>query len=241
VSRATDEIACALRFLTRLPLPAGTGPVRFGAAAFPIVGLLLGLGGLLVDALVAPLPGQLRDVVVLAVWAWVTGAIHYDGLADTVDAIGVAGSDERLRVMRDGAVGVFAVLSLVLVVAAELGALGALRGGARAGALISTPVLGRWAMVMTGAGATSARAEGLGADFTREVGRGDLVAASLFAILVLLGVAGPLGGLALLLVACEAAALRRLATSAFGGVTGDVIGASGVLAETLGLVVWASR
>jgi adenosylcobinamide-GDP ribazoletransferase len=241
VRRAVDELVCALRFLTRLPLPAQSGPARFGAAAFPVVGLLLGAAGLAVDRLAAPLPGAVRDVVVLAAWAWMTGAIHYDGLADTLDAVGVTGREERLRVMRDGTVGVFAVLSLVLIVAIELGALGELRGGARTGAILAAPVLGRWAMVATGARASSARAEGLGAAFAREVGHRELAVATLLAVFVLVSAAGAGGALACFLVGVGAAVLRRLAASAFGGVTGDVIGASGVLAEALGLVVLASR
>jgi adenosylcobinamide-GDP ribazoletransferase len=236
-----DELVCALRFLTRLPLVAPTAPARFGAAAFPVVGLVLGAAGVAVDRLAAPLPGTVRDVVVLATWAWMTGAIHYDGLADTLDALGVSGREERLRVMRDGTVGAFAVLSLVLIVAAELAALGELDGGARTGALLAAPVLGRWAMVATGARAPSARAEGLGAAFSREVGRRDLAVATLLAFFVPVLAAGARGVVACLLVAVGAAALRRIAASAFGGVTGDVIGASGVLAETLSLVVLATR
>jgi adenosylcobinamide-GDP ribazoletransferase len=236
----TDDLLAALRFLTRLPLPAGATPHGFGAGVFPLVGLALGAVALIVDRLAAPLPAAGRDVLVLAVWAWMTGAIHYDGLADTFDALGVSGRDERLRVMRDGAVGVFAVLAVVLVVAAELAALGELRGGGRAGALLIAPVLGRWAMVATGADASSARPEGLGAAFAREVGRGDLAVATVATLLLAAAIAGARGGLAWLVVAVEAVALRRFATSAFGGVTGDVIGAAGVLAETLSLVVAAS-
>jgi adenosylcobinamide-GDP ribazoletransferase len=241
VSHAADELVCALRFLTRAPLPAPAASARFGAAAFPVVGLLLGVAALVVDRLASPLPAAVRDVAVLAAWAWMTGAIHYDGLADTLDALGVTGREERLRIMREGAVGVFAALSLVLIVAAELAALGELRGDARAGALLAAPVLGRWAMVATGACAPCARSEGLGAAFAREVGRRDLAVATLLTVLVLVSAGGARGVVACVLVGLGAAALRRLATSAFGGVTGDVIGASGVLAETLGLVVLASR
>jgi adenosylcobinamide-GDP ribazoletransferase len=235
------ELLAALRFLTRFPLPAGATPPGFGASAFPLVGLALGAAALIVDRLAAPLPAAVRDVLVLAAWAWMTGAIHYDGLADTFDALGVSGREERLRVMRDGAVGVFAVLAVVLVVATELAALGELRGGARGAALLLAPVLGRWAMVAAGAQAPSARPEGLGAAFAREVGRRDLVVATVTALLVTAAIADGRGGLAWLAVAAEAVALRRFAASAFGGVTGDLIGAAGVLAETLSLVVAASR
>ena len=90
MSRLTDELLAALRFLTRLPLPGRATPHGFGAGAFPLVGLVLGGMALVVDRLTAPLPYAVRDVLVLAVWAWMTGAIHYDGLADTFDALGVS-------------------------------------------------------------------------------------------------------------------------------------------------------
>jgi adenosylcobinamide-GDP ribazoletransferase len=241
LSRLVNELLAALRFLTRLPVPGAAKPRGFGAATFPIVGLVLGGVALFVDRLAAPFPAAVRDVLVLAVWAWITGAIHYDGLADTFDALGVSDREERLRVMRDGAVGVFAVLAVAFVVAAELAALAELRGRARAGALLVAPVLGRWAMVATGAAAPSARPEGLGAAFAREVGRRDLATATLAALLLTVAIAGARGGLVLLVVAVEAVALRRFATSAFGGVTGDVIGAAGVIAETLTLMMLAIR
>jgi len=95
--------------------------------------------------------------------------------------------------------------------------------------------------VATGAAAPSARPEGLGAAFAREVGRRDLATATLAALLLTVAIAGARGGLVLLVVAVEAVALRRFATSAFGGVTGDVIGAAGVIAETLTLMMLAIR
>jgi len=51
--RAGRELAAAARFLTRIPLPASSATPSFGAAAFPIVGLLLGAGALAVDLVLA--------------------------------------------------------------------------------------------------------------------------------------------------------------------------------------------
>ena len=122
---------------------------------------------------------------------------------------------------------------MVLAVAAELAALGALRGAARTGALLAAPVLGRWAMVASGAGAPSARPDGLGAAFVREVGRRDLAVATVLSLVVVVPAAeraAPWPGSS---SPCRAVVLRRFATSAFGGVTGDVLGAAGLLAETL--------
>jgi adenosylcobinamide-GDP ribazoletransferase len=237
--KIADDFAAALRFLTRLPLAASNATPAFGASAFPLVGLVLGFAGLAADVATRALPQSLRNVEILFVWALATGAIHYDGLADVLDALGGSTREERLRIMHDSAIGVFAALGLVLIVATELAALAELSGRARTTALVVSPVLGRWAMLVSGFRASSARDEGLGARFARDLEGGDVVIATLVTIGFVTVVAGARGWLAALLVAATAAGVRRLAVSAFGGVTGDVLGASGAIAETAALVFWA--
>lgn len=56
----------------------------------------------------------------------VTGALHWDGLADLADGLGV-GPDRRTEVMRDSAVGAFAVLTLIAVFLMQLGLFADLR------------------------------------------------------------------------------------------------------------------
>jgi adenosylcobinamide-GDP ribazoletransferase len=239
--KPANDLVAAMRFLTRVPLPASLRATGFGAGAFPVVGLLIGACALIVDVITRALPTSVRNVAILAVWAILTGAIHYDGLADTLDGFGAAGREERLRVMRDASVGVFAVLGLVLVIAAQLAALGALDGSARTSALLAAPALGRWAMVLTGVGARSARPEGLGAAFTREVTGLEAGVATVVTIVSLTLVAGRVVWIACVLAAAAAAGMRRIGASAFGGVTGDLLGAAGVIVETLTLMLFAAR
>src|SRR5205823_4992952 len=99
---------------------------------------------------------------ILAAAAVLSGAIHYYGLADTLDALGGATSEERLRILRDGMVGTFAVLGLLFVVAAEIAALSALPEDLRWPALVLAPVAGRAAMVWCAIEASLARTDGLG-------------------------------------------------------------------------------
>jgi adenosylcobinamide-GDP ribazoletransferase len=238
--KITADFTAALRFLTRLPLPAPDPAPVFGASAFPLVGLMLGLAGLVTDAATRALPSGVRNVGILVLWALATGAIHYDGLADVLDALGGSTREERQRIMRDSAVGVFAVLGLVLLVATELAALAGLIGRARSTALVLSPVLGRWAILLSAFRAPCARDEGLGARFVRDLGRGDVALATLVTLALLTVAAGARGWLAALLVATTAAGIRRLALSAFGGVSGDVLGASSAIAEAAALVFWAA-
>lgn len=133
----TAGFLLALRFLTRLPVPfVRADEARFAASMrwFPAVGLVIGgflaiaarIGGL-VDPWVAAL-------AVLAVWVWVTGALHLDGLADISDALGAAHKGpKRVRaVLADPHVGSFGVVALVLQLLAKLVLLHALlaEGGA---------------------------------------------------------------------------------------------------------------
>lgn len=236
------DVADALRFLTRLPLPPGrAGTVGFGAAAFPIVGLMLGGLAVVLDVAIGVLPESVRAIAVLALWAGLTGALHYDGLADVLDALGARTREERLRVMRDSAVGTFAVLGLVLVVAAELAALAALAGGARLRALVVAPTLGRLAMLLAAFAAPRAREDGLGAEFVRRLEARDVVVAGLLALASSVLVAGARGLVACVVAGLVALAVRSQAVRAFGGVTGDVLGACGKLTEAAVLVLWTAR
>jgi adenosylcobinamide-GDP ribazoletransferase len=80
----------AVSFLTRVPVADGDAPVlRRSIPWFPVVGALVGLGAAGVYAaarvVVAPSVAAALSVGASAI---ATGALHEDGLADTVDALG---------------------------------------------------------------------------------------------------------------------------------------------------------
>src|ERR1041385_1416192 len=92
----------ALAFLTRLPVRVGDVSERElgrSAAWFPLVGALIGallavcqLGVGLV------LSSQPTALIVIALWALVTGGLHLDGLADLFDGLG-GGRGQRERIL----------------------------------------------------------------------------------------------------------------------------------------------
>ena len=116
----------ALGFLTRLPLPAlrDFQPAELARAVvwFPVAGLAVGAAVALATALGARLDPWLGALAGVIVWTWITGGLHLDGLADTVDALGAAHRDpERfLAVLADPHVGSFGVIALVLQLLAKL-------------------------------------------------------------------------------------------------------------------------
>lgn len=82
----------------------------------PVVGLVLGLIALLPPlAGLAPHVPELRALMWIAVMAWTTRALHWDGLADCMDAWGSGARGEQFqRILKDSRCGSFGVLALVL-------------------------------------------------------------------------------------------------------------------------------
>lgn len=235
----------ALAFLTRLPVPAiDHDPVAVGRslAWYPLVGALIGtlLAGAtaLLDACLAAAPG-VTAVLIVAFWAWLTGGLHLDGLADTADAA-AAGGDRarRLAVLQDPRTGPAGVVAVVLVLLAKYAALAHLlpAGGAMI-ALVIAPVIGRSVVVAAFMSTPYVRAGGLGEALARHHDRRACLAGLALAMIGL----GVLTGLpvALILVLSNAALLlywRWKASRDFGGFTGDLAGALVERAETLSLI-----
>jgi adenosylcobinamide-GDP ribazoletransferase len=120
------EVSAAAGFLTRLPVARPANAATSGAAAFGIVGALLGAaaaGILLVVAPVAPLAAGLLAVAVLAA---VSGALHIDGLADTADALAVGDPARAEMARHDPRVGAAGVVAIVVVVGLDATLLAAL-------------------------------------------------------------------------------------------------------------------
>ncbi len=240
------RLQLALSFLTVIPMRvAGTlqpGDLGRAAAWFPLVGLMI--GGLLAAAYLGlgrMFPGPLAAILVVALWAGLTGFLHLDGLADCFDGMLAAVAPERrLEIMKDPRLGTFGGAGLILHLLLKAGALAAITAAPAAAAataavaapaaagpavilpLLLAPALARWLILLV-ARAPMARPGGLGAEFALGV----TWRTYLYAALVPLGLAA-LGGLrALLAVAAAhlvAFGVVRLARARLGGVTGDVLG-----------------
>jgi adenosylcobinamide-GDP ribazoletransferase len=203
----------------------------------PVAVLPLGLVAALAGAAGAglALPGPAVGLLVVAVLALGTRALHLDGLADTVDGLGAGWDRERaLAVMRRGDVGPMGVVALVLVLGLQAVAAGAVvTGWSGAGGLAVLVCCSRAALaVVCRTGVPAARPSGLGAAVAGTV---PVAAAATVWVVVggLLGLTWVLlggsavGGLVTALLALVAAALLvGWCTRRLGGVTGDVMGAA---------------
>lgn len=240
----TDDLAAALRLLTRLPvprhLPVDPDPSRAGRA-YPLVGLLIGSVGAAAFALagVLGLPAVLCALLALAATIAVSGALHEDGLADVADGFGGGGDrDRKLAIMRDSRIGTYGVLALLLSAGLRVAALAALGAAAPvAAALPAVHALARALLPAVMLGLPLARRDGLAAA-TGKPRAQDVFAAlglGIGAVWLLWGL-----GIALLLfavAAAVAAGLSWLARRQVGGYTGDVLGAVEQAVETVLLLI----
>jgi adenosylcobinamide-GDP ribazoletransferase len=245
------ELRAALGFLTRLPIPdsekPATGSLAQASWAFPMVGLLVGLLGALAYALAAALglPALAAALIAVGTTVLATGALHEDGLADTVDGFfGGADRETRLAIMRDARSGAFGVLALVFSVTLRAAALAALADRGRvAAALVAAHAAARGGLPLVMRALEPARSDGLGAEAGRPESAGAWTAAALGALIALFALDLLPGIVALVVAGAVMALLAGLARRQIGGYTGDVLGAieqGGEIVMLLAAAAWAS-
>jgi adenosylcobinamide-GDP ribazoletransferase len=213
-------------------LVAGRAMLLAPVAVVPLGAVVVLLGWLGARAGVSP-----QATAFLAVGALAAGsrALHWDGLSDTADGLTASYDRERsLAVMKSGAAGPAGVVAVVVVVGLQVSGLVGLlttsRGAVLAGVLVCAS---RAALTITClAGVPAARRDGLGLPHAGTVGRPAAVASW---VVVAVTVAASAwwadldwwrGVVAVLLAGAVVGVLLRRAVRRFGGVTGDVYGAS---------------
>ncbi|MER5830785.1 adenosylcobinamide-GDP ribazoletransferase [Streptomyces sp. NPDC002130] len=224
---------------------------RGGMLCAPLAGLAVGAAaaGLGLALLFLGAGAPLAAVASAAVPAALTRGLHLDGLADTADGLGSGKpAEDALRIMKQSDIGPFGVITLVLVLLAQVAALAQAYDASWARGACATVVaaaLARLALTLAArAGVPAARPEGLGAAVAGVVPvRGAVLA--VVAVTVAAAAAGALFGpygvirtvLAAVLALAAAEVLLRHCTRRFGGVTGDVFGGLAETAATTALVV----
>lgn len=237
------DVRVATAFLTRIPTGwidgMRTADLAAAAWAFPVIGLGVGAiaGGALYIAAGANLHPLACALLALAVQALVTGALHEDGLADTADALGAAGRDRALEIMRDSRIGSYGVLALIFSVGIRAAALAGIPGPGLAWlAMIVAAALSRGFLPVIMHTLPPARTDGLAQGAGTPTRRGALLALGL-GLAVLVAVAPVKVALAALALAVPAAALIYVwAKRRLGGHTGDVLGAIQQVTETAVLI-----
>lgn len=229
----------AIQFLTILPVRAHTAPPGQSALFFPCVGAALGAaGGLTLRALDGFVPHSIAALLVLGFWALLTGGLHEDGLADVADAMRSGRSREKiLAILKDSRIGAHGALALILIEMARWQSLATL-AAEPAPALAAVLSVSRASMVAL-AWISPPAGDGLGFIFSRTLTT-PVALAVIFQALIFSFFSGAatllLWGASLIVIGARFYFRRRL-----GGVTGDCLGATCLLVETWGLLLFACQ
>ena len=233
-----------LSFFTLLPVRSATvEEVAKRAYLLPLVGLFTGAPGVGLILLGYAMPPGVVATLALAAVLLAAGLHHTDGVLDTGDALMVRGTPERRRMaLKDTRVGTGGIGALFVVYAPALAALAALVDDSplrAAVALLAGEVSARSAMLLTLAYGRPAEAGSSSAPFVQALrGRRRTLGAalSLLATPLLLLPLGGLAPLSALSVPLTALVALGVARRAFGGVGGDVVGATGEVTRAVLLV-----
>ena len=242
-------MAALLSFFTVLPARDTSldGAAR-SVHLIPLVGLLTGLPGAAVLLLGYAVPSGVAATLGLGAALLAAGLHHTDGVLDAGDALMVRGDPGRRRaVLKDARVGVGGIAALFFVYAPALAALAALTAlsPARAAlALLAGEVCARSAMLFMLAFGEPAERTSSSVPFVyalrgprRTVG---IVLAVLGPLPLVLSFGWAAAPLAVLVAPLVAALALRVSRTAFGGIGGDAVGATGEAARTVLLVFLSS-
>lgn len=237
IRRLGLDLAVAFQFLTRIPMPSTaftadslSRAVRF----FPVVGLVVGSGAVLVQKiLISHMARPLVALVVLIFLVLITGCLHEDGLADTVDGFGGGGTkDQMLLILKDSRIGSYGATALTLSLLARYLLLATLPVEHFGAYLISAHVLCRWSSLPLSYFLQPARdQDGQGARIAKLTSVSSLIFGSAisFAMVVF---ALRWSSISPLLAAMLIVALSGwLYVRKLGGITGDCFGATNQLTE----------
>jgi len=248
------DLSLAIRFLTIIPIisfppsddtnqneEALAEHLANSMAFFPLVGMLMGVLLVLLRRLFYYLPvsSLVGDTLVLIFWIWLSGGLHLDGFADSVDGfLGGHNKEEILKIMKDSSTGAKGVVALVSLLLLKFVLLVEMPLFLKDAALFFTPTIGRWSMVIAAFLGRPARLKNsIGKLFMDYVSWKEVIFASLtmavigillfrlyFLPLVMVGI-----GLVLLIL--------KYSQKKIGGISGDILGAINEIVEVFCLLV----
>jgi len=232
-----------LSFFTVLPVRGATlDEAAREIHLLPFIGLITGLPAAVLLMAARFVPPDVAATLALGAVLLASGLHHADGVLDVGDAIMARGSPDRRReVLRDTRVGIGGLGALFLVYAPTVGALAALcdTSPARAAlSLLAGEVAARSTMLLMLAFGEPADPRSSSVPFVRALSGPERtpVVVALLAPLPLLLAISALASLAILAVPLVTLGALRISAAKFGGIGGDVVGATGEVSRAALLV-----
>lgn len=237
-------INSVISFLTIIP---STKNVELDTVAknmylFPVagavIGLIVGAAGFGLSLFLEPL---IVGLLLTGSIVIITGIHHIDALCDFADGIMVKGTKEKkLKAMRDPTVGSAGVITVVLYAGGMIMALSMMKGFELFQAILLSELLAKFVMVLQASKGSSAW-QGLSSPFTQSMkDKKKLGAASALAIVPIVLIGGIMGVIVIAAGVGLSFVLLAMANRSFGGISGDVFGATNELVRLSSLLIFAS-
>lgn len=204
-----------------------------GVIFFPLIGLVIGIiVSLPTFAAERYFGREVSAVIMMISAAAVTGGLHLDGLADTMDGILSARKrDKMLLIMKDSRIGTHGVLALIFTIFVKYQFLLKIEDRLFMFMVIALPVAGRSAIGLMLLRSRYAREDGLGNLFIGKTEDFLSLASGVFGMLIIYGFLGINGIAAFAITLLFIALFRRRLDQILGGLTGDTLGAINEMAE----------
>lgn len=234
----------ALEFLTIFPSPLkrppGDNELANSTGFFPIIGSLIGGFLIGIDILLSFIfPTPVVNIFLILFLAIITGCLHLDGLADTIDGIGGGSSREDiLRIMRDSRIGSFALIGMILFLLLKFITLQGIPPYVKYNSLLLMAISGRYSIVQLAFSHPYARTEeGKAKAYAGNISKKSLLNAGLFSLVASVILFGFYGILIFVIMILFTIGLGRYFQRRIGGITGDNLGAGEELNELMILLL----
>jgi len=242
-----NPIRSLISFLTILPVGKDYDIyyVARNMFLFPVAGIIIGLMiGSLALGLSMIVQPFIVGLIATGMLFLLTGAHHTDALSDFADGLMAnGGKDSKKKAMSDPRSGSAGTASLVLYFVGSIIAISTLAGMGSLKlllAIVVSEVIAKYVMVMQAHKGIAAW-EGIGSPFTEQMKSKSKMLAATATTIPIAYFAGNLPGLyALVTASAIAFILVRISSKSFGGVSGDVFGASNEITRLSSLIIFAS-
>ncbi len=237
------EIGSIFSFLTIIPTSnANLETVAKYMYLFPIVGIAIGLVvgsiGFGISFFLDPL---IVSLLVVASLALITGIHHTDGLGDFADGLMVKGAKEKkLAAMKDLATGSAGIVAIVLYLVGLIVAFSLSSGYQLFLAILLSEIIAKYSMVLMASLGKSASV-GSNSPFVELMkNRKKLAVTTVITLIPLIALGGTTGLIVFAVGTTFTLFLLALSTRSFGGITGDILGATNELTRLASVLVFVS-
>ena len=237
------EIGSVFSFLTIIPIGnSNLETIAKYMYVFPIVGIVVGLIiGSIGFGLSLFLDPLIVSLLVVTSFAILTGIHHTDGLADFADGLMAKGTKEKkLAAMKDLSTGSAGMVAIVLHIVGLIIAISLSAGYQLFLAILLSEILAKFSMVLMASIGKSASLGSNSPFVDMMKNKNKLIVATIITLIPIIFLGGSTGLLLFGVGVTLTMFLVILSTRSFGGITGDVLGATNELTRLTSLLIFVS-